>query len=36
VLAWYYEHKDEFDQELAAEAAADEATERDWRNGGGK
>jgi hypothetical protein len=29
VLAWYYEHQAEFDEELAAEAAADEAAERD-------
>jgi len=29
VLAWYYEHKVEFDEELAAEAAADEAAERE-------
>jgi uncharacterized protein (DUF433 family) len=36
VLAWYYEHKQEFDAELAAEAAEDEAAEREWRNGGQK
>ncbi|HEX3598996.1 MAG TPA: DUF433 domain-containing protein [Lacipirellulaceae bacterium] len=30
VLAWYYEHKTEFDDELAAEAAADEAAEREY------
>lgn len=28
VLAWYHEHKAEFDEELAAEAAADVAAER--------
>jgi uncharacterized protein (DUF433 family) len=28
VLAWYYEHKSEFDDELAAEAIADDAAER--------
>jgi uncharacterized protein (DUF433 family) len=32
VLAWYYEHKAEFDAELAAEAAADEAAEREHAN----
>ena len=32
VLAWYYEHKPGFDQELAAEAAADEAAEREYSN----
>jgi uncharacterized protein (DUF433 family) len=30
VLAWYHEHKPEFDQELAAEAAADEAAENSY------
>ncbi len=30
VLAWYYEHKTEFDEELAAEAAADGAAEREY------
>lgn len=33
VLAWYYEHKAEFDDELAAEAAADEAAEREHTAG---
>lgn len=33
VLAWYYEHKIEFDEELAAEAAADEAAEQQCANG---
>jgi uncharacterized protein (DUF433 family) len=27
VLAWYYEHQAEFDEELAAEAAADEPSD---------
>jgi uncharacterized protein (DUF433 family) len=30
VLAWYYEHQAEFDEELAAEAAADAAAERQY------
>jgi uncharacterized protein (DUF433 family) len=29
VLAWYYEHKPEFDQELAAEATANVAAEQE-------
>ncbi len=29
VLAWYYEHKVEFDEELVAEAAADDEAERE-------
>ena len=32
VLAWYYEHKAEFDEELAAEAAADETAEQKHSN----
>jgi hypothetical protein len=27
VLAWYHDHREEFDAELAVEAAADEAAE---------
>jgi uncharacterized protein (DUF433 family) len=36
VLAWYYEHKQEFDAELALEAAEDEAAEREWLAGNGR
>jgi uncharacterized protein (DUF433 family) len=31
VLAWYHDHREEFDAELAAEAAADEAAEAGHR-----
>ncbi len=30
VLAWYYAHKDEFDQELAAEAAEEERLAQEY------
>jgi uncharacterized protein (DUF433 family) len=33
VLAWYHEHKAEFDEELAAEAEADEAVVRQMQGG---
>jgi len=33
VLAWYYEHKSEFDAELATETAEDEAVAREMQSG---
>jgi uncharacterized protein (DUF433 family) len=33
VLAWYYEHKDAFDKELAAEAEEDERIIREMQGG---
>ena len=33
VLAWYYEHKSEFDAELAVEAVEDEAVVREMQGG---